>query len=141
MTSEAASAARVSLVLVSHSAAVAEGLAELVAEITGPRVHIIAVGGAADGTLGCDSVRVGDVLRGTTAAAGDDAVVVMDFGSAVLTVRDAVAGLDPAQRDRVIPVDAPLVEGAVAAGMAAARGLSKEDVAHAAVEARHVPKL
>ena len=58
----------VGLVLVSHSAAIADGLAELVAQVAGPSVPIVAAGGGPDGTLGTDGGRVLDALRGGRAA-------------------------------------------------------------------------
>jgi dihydroxyacetone kinase phosphotransfer subunit len=129
----------VSLVLVSHSAAIAEGLAELVSEVAGPGVPIVAIGGAADGSLGTDGGRVLDALR--DAAAGSGAVVLMDLGSSVLAVRAAQEELTPEELERVIVADAPLVEGAVAAGVTASGGAAAEEVAAAAREARGADKF
>lgn len=141
MTSPTPARNRVSLVLVSHSAAVADGVAEIVAQVTGDHVQIVPVGGTRDGAIGTDDDRVSTALRQTSAEKDDVVVVVMDFGSAVLKVRAAIAGLSPDRRGRIVPVDAPLVEGALAAGMAAAQGLPGEAVADAAREARDVPKF
>ena len=129
----------VSLVLVSHSAAIAEGLAELVSQVAGPGVPIVAIGGAADGSLGTDGGRVLDVLR--KAAAGSGAVVLMDLGSSVLAVRAAQEELTPEELGRVVVADAPLVEGAVAAGVTASGGATPEEVAAAAREARSATKF
>jgi dihydroxyacetone kinase phosphotransfer subunit len=134
-----ATGGRVGLVLVSHSAALARGLVELVAQVAGPDVFIDAVGGGPDGSLGTDGERVFDALR--RAAAGGGAVVLMDLGSAVLSVRAALAELQPQEQARIVAVDAPLVEGAVAAGVTAAGGGSLDQVAQAAREARQVGKL
>ena len=129
----------VSLVLVSHSAAIAEGLAELVSQVAGPGVPIVAIGGAADGSLGTDGGRVLDVLR--EAAAGSGAVVLMDLGSSVLAVRAAQEELTPKELERVLVADAPLVEGAVAAGVTASGGAAPEEIAAAAREARTAAKF
>lgn len=129
----------VSLVLVSHSASIAEGLAELVAQVAGPDVSIVAIGGAADGSLGTDGGRVLDVLR--DAAAGSGAVVLMDLGSSVLAVRAAQEEMTPEELERVVVADAPLVEGAVAAGVAASGGATPDEVAAAAREARGAAKF
>src|SRR5689334_23274685 len=102
----------VALILVSHSAAIAEGLAELVSQVAGPDVRILAAGGGADGTLGTDGGRILAALR-DAAAAPAGAVVLMDLGSSILSVRAALTELAPAERDRLAVVDAPLVEGAV----------------------------
>jgi PTS hybrid protein len=129
----------VSLVLVSHSEGIAAGVAELVGQVAGPEVPILAVGGAGDGALGTDAARVLEALRSGTDHAGS--VVLMDIGSSVLAVRAALAELDHDERERVFVADAPLVEGAIAAGVSASTGASPKDVASAAEEARHIPKL
>jgi len=129
----------VGLVLVSHSGPIAEGLADLVAQVAGPEVSIVAVGGASDGSLGTDGARVLEALRAAAAAPG--AVVLMDIGSSVLAVRAALAELGPEERERLVIADAPLVEGAIAAGVAASIGGSSSEVADAAREARNAAKL
>jgi PTS hybrid protein len=129
----------VGLVLVSHSSAIAEGLAGLVAQVAGPDVPIVTAGGGPDGSLGTDGGHVLAALR--EAAAGGSAVVLMDLGSSVLSVRAALAELEPEERERLEPVDAPLVEGAIAAGVAASTGAALGEVAAAAREARGVVKL
>src|SRR5439155_3110632 len=87
------------LVLVSHSASIAEGLAELVSQVAGPDVSIVAIGGAGDGALGTDGGKVLEALR--AAAAGHGTVVLMDIGSSVLAVRAALAELEPTELKRV----------------------------------------
>jgi phosphoenolpyruvate---glycerone phosphotransferase subunit DhaM len=129
----------VALVLVSHSAAIADGLAELVAQVAGPDVRVLAVGGGPEGTLGTDGGRVLDALSQGSAGAG--AVVLMDRGSSILSVRAALAELSQEERDRLAVVDAPLVEGAVAAGVTASTGATREETARAAAEARAAVKF
>jgi dihydroxyacetone kinase phosphotransfer subunit len=129
----------VGLVLVSHSAAIADGLAEFVRQVAGPEVAIVPAGGGPDGTLGTDGGRVLDALRSVAGGAG--AVVLMDLGSSVLSVRAALEELEPAECEGIAVVDAPFVEGAIAAGVAASTGVSRDDVAAAALEARGTAKL
>jgi PTS hybrid protein len=129
----------VGLLLVSHSAAIADGLAEFVGQVAGPDVAIVAAGGGPDATLGTDGGRVLDGLRSLAGGAG--AVVLMDLGSSVLSVRAALHELDEAQSERIVVVDAPFVEGAIAAGVAASIGASRDEVAAAALEARGATKL
>jgi phosphoenolpyruvate---glycerone phosphotransferase subunit DhaM len=128
----------VGLVIVSHSAAIATGLAELVAQVAGPDVPIVAAGGGPEGTLGTDGGRVLEALQ-TVNGAG--AVVLADLGSSLLSVKAALAELSPAEAERIVLADAPLVEGAIAAGVTASTGATLADVVSAAEEARHVPKL
>jgi len=128
-----------SLVLVSHSATLVAGLAELVAQVAGPDVSIVAIGGARDGSLGSDGGRVLEALQ--EAAAGTGAVVLMDIGSSVLAVKAALAELSPDELERLFVADAPLVEGAIAAGVAASTGASPSEIAKTAEEARSAAKL
>lgn len=118
--------ARVALVLVSHSAELARGAAEL-AEQMAPDVLIRGVGGGPDGGLGTslDAVQkaLGDVLT-TLADGGTDGggvVVLGDLGSSVLTV-EAALELDESLAEHVVLARAPFVEGAVAAAVTAHGG-------------------
>jgi phosphoenolpyruvate---glycerone phosphotransferase subunit DhaM len=129
----------VGLVLVSHSAEIARGLSGLVAQVAGTEVPVVAAGGMPDGSFGCDGGEVLEAIR--TAANGAGAVVLMDLGSSVLAVRAALAELDAKTLECVMVVDAPLVEGAVAAGVTASTGANVTEVAEAAREARGVAKL
>ena len=129
----------VGLVLVSHSAVIADGLAELVAQVAGPSVPIVAAGGGPEGTLGTDGGRVLAAMRDAGRSAG--AVVLMDLGSSVLSVRAALGELPEETVSRLRIADAPLVEGAIAAGVTASIGASVDEVLAAAEEARTVAKL
>lgn len=130
--------ARVGIVLVSHSAALAEGAAELAAQISGGAVAIIPAGGTDDGRLGTSSAKVERAVKLADAGAG--VVILPDLGSAVLTVR-ALLG-DPGDLPTPVELaDAPFVEGVVAATVAAAAGGNIAAVVTAAEEARHARKL
>ena len=139
VTTEGETNGFVGLVLVSHSSSIAEGLAELAAQVAGPSVPIVAIGGAADGSLGTDGGKVLDALRDAAAAGG--AVVLMDLGSSALSVRAAQAELSAEELERLVIADAPLVEGTIAAAVTASTGASPQEVAAAAQEARSVSKL
>jgi phosphoenolpyruvate---glycerone phosphotransferase subunit DhaM len=131
-------AGKVGIVLVSHSAALAAGTAELAGQVSGGGVAIMPAGGTDEGGLGTsiDKIR----LALTAADSGAGVVVLPDLGSSVLTVRALLAeGTDlPAP---LAVADAPFVEGAVAATIAAAIGGDVKAVASAAEEARHARKL
>jgi PTS hybrid protein len=129
----------VGLVLVSHSAALAQGLADLAGQVAGPEVAIVTAAGTGDGSLGTDGGQVLEALK--TAAAGSGAVVLVDLGSSVLSVRAALTELSEEETARIRVADAPLVEGAVAAAVAASTGCSLDEAARAAEEARGVAKL
>jgi PTS hybrid protein len=123
---------RVGLVLVSHSVRLAEGTAELAAQMA-PDVVVRPAAGGPDGGLGTSFDRVVAVLA--AALEEVDAVVVLaDLGSAVLTVESAFE-LDPDLPRRARLVSAPFVEGAVAAAVTAQQGADLEGVAEAAAGA------
>ncbi|MCU1437640.1 MAG: sugar transporter subunit [Naasia sp.] len=123
----------VGLVLVSHSAKIAEGLAELAAQMA-PSVALVPAGGTDDGGIGTSFDAVSAAIA--AADSGDGAVILCDLGSAVLTAETALDLLDDDARARVLLVDAPLVEGAVAAAVAAEGGGDVAAVAAAGESAR-----
>jgi dihydroxyacetone kinase phosphotransfer subunit len=122
----------VGLVLVSHSARLAEGLRELVAQMA-PDVAVVAAGGMEDGDVGTSFDLV--LAAVAEADAGDGAVLLYDLGSALMTADLVLEVLDDDQRQRVRVADAPLVEGALAAATTAQGGASVEAVAAAATSA------
>ena len=129
-------APRVGIVLVSHSARLAEGTADLAGQVSGGNVHVVAAGGTEDGELGTSAEKVARAVASAEAGAG--VLVLPDLGSAVLTVRAMFEDMPGA---RVILADAPFVEGAVAATVTAAAGGDLKAVAAAAQEAWHARKL
>ncbi len=129
----------VSLVLVSHSPRLAEGLADLVEQVTRGQVRIAATGGTDDGRLGTDAQAIVRALE--KADSPDGVVVLMDLGSAVLSAQAALELLPEDVRTRVRLVDAPVVEGAVAAAVEASLGSDLESVVKSAEAARSLAKL
>jgi phosphoenolpyruvate---glycerone phosphotransferase subunit DhaM len=120
----------VGLVIVSHSTKLAEGVAELAGQMA-PEVRIAVAGGLPDGAIGTDFERVSAAL--SDADTGDGAVVLYDLGSAQMVAELAVESLGNPETARV--VEAPLVEGAVAAAVSAQGGNDKSTVAAAAESA------
>ncbi|HUQ54549.1 dihydroxyacetone kinase phosphoryl donor subunit DhaM [Lentzea sp.] len=118
---------RVGLVVVSHSAMLANGVAELAAQMA-PDVAVLPVGGTEEGGLGTDYGAVVEALADADSGAG--VVVLYDLGSAKMTAEMAVESAEDPSRYTV--VDAPLVEGAVAAAVAAQGGAAQPTVASAA---------
>lgn len=128
---------QVGLVLVSHSRRLADGLAELAAQMA-PDVPIVAAGGTDDGGIG---TSFDAVLAGVEAADrdGQGVVLLCDLGSAQLTADLVLETLEEDRAERVRLVDAPFVEGAVAAATTAQSGASLSAVAAAALSAWRLP--
>ena len=118
----------VGLVIVTHSATLAAGVAEL-ARGMGGEVPIELAGGidAPEPGLGTDAVRVAEAIE--RADQGDGVLVLMDLGSAVLSAEMALDMISAERRARVLLTEAPLAEGAVAAAVTAKLGASLEEVA------------
>jgi dihydroxyacetone kinase phosphotransfer subunit len=125
----------VGLVLVSHSKRLADGLAELIAQLAAD-VTVVAAGGTDDGRIGTSPDAVTAALA--AADSGDGVVVLPDLGSAVFSVKVA---LEDAPSETTVLVDAPFVEGAVSAAVTAGTGASLAEVVAAAQEARDIPKF
>jgi phosphocarrier protein FPr len=119
----------VGLVIVSHSATLAEGVAELARGMGADEVKIAVAGGldTPDRPLGTDAVLVHQAIEEVWS--DDGVLVLMDLGSAVLSAEMALEFLDEDRRGKVLLCDAPLVEGAVAAAVASRVGEPLERVA------------
>ncbi|MFC8140992.1 PTS-dependent dihydroxyacetone kinase phosphotransferase subunit DhaM [Streptomyces paradoxus] len=124
----------VGIVLVSHSAQVAASVAELAKGLAGggPTVPVAPAGGTEGGGLGTSSELIAAAAASVDRGAG--VAVLTDLGSAVLTVKALLAeGDELPERTRL--VDAPFVEGAVAAVVTASTGADLAAVEAAATEA------
>ncbi|HXH32857.1 MAG TPA: dihydroxyacetone kinase phosphoryl donor subunit DhaM [Plantibacter sp.] len=127
----------VGVVFVSHSAQIAEGLIALARQMA-PDASLAAAGGTDEGGIGTsfELVQAGIAMTDR----GDGVVVLCDLGSAILTAETALDFLDDDVRARVRIVDAPLVEGGVAAAVAAQTGASLDEVVAAARSAVGTPE-
>src|SRR3984893_18629820 len=125
----------VGIVLVSHSVELARGLAQLAGQVAGGEARVVPAGGLGD-LWGTSS----EVVEAAIAEAdqGDGVVILADLGSSILTIRGI---LDHQPNGHIRLADAPLVEGAVAAAVTAAAGLTLEEVVVAAEETRGVSKF
>lgn len=124
----------VGIVLVSHSAEVAESVAGLAKALAGgaTAVPVAAAGGTEGGGFGTSAELISAASAAVDQGAG--VAVLTDLGSAVLTVKALLAEGDELPADTRL-VDAPFVEGAVAAVVTAATGAGLDAVVAAATEA------
>ncbi|MFE4664502.1 PTS fructose transporter subunit IIA [Streptomyces sp. NPDC056716] len=124
----------VGIVLVSHSAEVAASVAALAQALAGggARVPVAPAGGVEGGGLGTSAELITAAAVAVDRGAGVG--VLTDLGSAVLTVKALLA-----EGDELPPgtrlLDAPFVEGAVAAVVTAAAGADLAAVEAAAADA------
>jgi phosphocarrier protein FPr len=126
----------VNLVIVSHSPALAQGVAELARAMTQQQPIVIATAagtGDAQHPLGTNATVIQQAIE--TAYSDDGVLVLMDLGSAIMSAELAMDFLAAERRARVRLIAAPVVEGAIAAAVQASLGGSLDDVAAEAMGA------
>ncbi|BBD64254.1 phosphoenolpyruvate-protein phosphotransferase [Nostoc commune NIES-4072] len=123
----------IGIVLVSHSKQLALGVRELAAQMVQGEVSIAVAAGIEDpeNPLGTDTIQVYEAIA--SVFSDDGVLVLMDLGSALLSAEMAIEFLPEAQQQKVYLCEAPLVEGAIAAVVAAAAG---RDIHQVMAEAR-----
>src|SRR5436305_14608401 len=99
----------------------------------GDELPLQAAGGMEDGSIGTDVQRVRAAIE--RAMSADGVLVLMDLGSALMSAEFAIELLEEPPGP-VLLSEAPLVEGTVAAAVAARGGGSLEEVAAGARGAR-----
>jgi PTS hybrid protein len=127
----------VGLVIVSHSSKIAAGVVDLAAQMA-EGVRIVPAGGTDEDGIGTSFDKVSSAMAEADDGAG--VVVLCDLGSAILTAETALDFVDDDVRERVLIADAPLVEGAVAAAVAAQVGGTLQEVVDAAESANMSPE-
>ena len=118
----------IGIVIVSHSATLAEGVVELARNMGGADLAIQAAGGLTTdkATLGTDPMLILNAIQQVYSEAG--VLVLMDLGSAILSSEMALDLLPEEQRSKVFLCEAPIVEGAIAAAVQARIGGSIQQV-------------
>lgn len=122
----------VGIVIVSHSAKIAEGAADMVRQMVGDTVPLAWTGGNADGGLGTD---VGAIMAAIDRAWSDAGVAILvDLGGAETNSEMAVEMLGEPRCRHIVVCNAPIVEGAVIAATEASGGASLDAVKRTAEE-------
>ena len=129
----------VGLVIVSHSARLAEGVVELAGQMAQGKVAIAAAGGTSDGALGTSVEKIVAALHEVDGP--DGTIVLLDMGSAVMATEMAVESFVQDQRRNVVISSAPLVEVAMVAAVESSIGNSLQEVVDAAASAHTLPKI
>ncbi|MGP1406995.1 dihydroxyacetone kinase phosphoryl donor subunit DhaM [Selenomonas sp.] len=124
-----------SIVIVSHSQKLAEGVVE-VAKMMAQNVTVIAAGGNENGELGTSYEKIAAAIN--EVYTDDGTAILMDMGSAVMT---AEIVLESMNERRLKLIDAPIVEGAILAAIEAAAETSLEDLPEKMQQARDVRKI
>ena len=123
----------VGIVIVSHSQKLAEGVVEISQMMS--KAPIAAAGGLEDGGLGTSYEKI---LSAIESVYSPDGVIVMpDMGSSVMTTEMVLEDLE---RDNVVMVDCPLIEGAVLAAVESAGGKSLAEITELVEKSRTAKK-
>ncbi len=125
----------VGIVIVSHSKRLAEGVRELVEPMVQGKVPLAVAAGTDDpqNPLGTNAMQVYQAIASVYSEEG--VLVLMDLGSALLSAEMAREFLPAQQQEKVHLCAAPLVEGAIAAAVAAAAGKDIREIIAQAQEA------
>jgi phosphoenolpyruvate-protein phosphotransferase/dihydroxyacetone kinase phosphotransfer subunit len=129
----------VGLVIVSHSAQLATGVAELAGQMAQGKTPIAVAGGAGDDVLGTSTDKILAAIQSVDSP--DGVLVLLDLGSAILSTDMALEFLEEDQRNRVHLTSAPLVEGAVTAALEASLGHTLAQVQQAAEKTASIEQL
>ncbi len=118
----------VGLVIVSHSAKLAQGVVELMRGMAGADVHIAPAGGIdlPDQPMGTDAQLIYRAIEQVYSP--DGVAVLVDLGSAILSTEIALEMFPPEKRAHIKIAPAPLVEGGIAAAVQARLGSSLDAV-------------
>lgn len=127
-----ANSSNVGIVIVSHSAKVAEGAADMVRQMVGDAVPLAYAGGNAEGGLGTDVAAIMAAIDAAWSEAG--VAVLVDLGGAETNSEMAVEMMDEDRRERIVICNAPIVEGAVIAATEASGGSPLDVVRRTAEE-------
>jgi dihydroxyacetone kinase phosphotransfer subunit len=123
---------KVGIVIVSHSADVARGTADMVRQMVGKDLTVAHCGGNPEGGLGTD---VAKILKAIDEAWSDRGVAILvDLGGAETNSEMAIEMLPQDRRGRVALCNAPIVEGSIMAATEAWGGASLEEVRKTAEE-------
>ena len=112
----------VSIVIVSHSAEVAKGAADMVRQMVGEEVRVAFCGGNSEGGLGTDVTAILEAIQAVYSSKG--VAVLVDLGGAETNSEMAIEMLSEGESENVRICNAPIVEGAVMAATEAAGGSS-----------------
>ena len=122
----------VGIVIVSHSAKVAEGAADMVRQMVGTEVPLAYCGGNPAGGLG---TSVEAIMAAIDKAWSDKGVAILvDLGGAETNSEMAVEMLGEPRSGHIVVCNAPIVEGAVIAATEASGGASLAAVKRTAEE-------
>lgn len=119
----------VTIILVSHSRKITDGLKEMIEEMTGSQknITIVSAGGTDDGRIGTDPMNIKDEIEKNSES--ESIFLFADIGSAIMSVETAIDLIDDETlQEKCIYVDGPIVEGAFVGAVTCMINPSRESV-------------
>ena len=124
--------ANVGIVIVSHSADVARGTADMVRQMVGEEVPLAFCGGDPAGGLGTNVAAIMGAIDKAWSARG--VAILVDLGGAETNSEMAIELQPPERQGLIVVCNAPIVEGAVMAATEASGGATLDEVKRTAEE-------
>ena len=110
----------VGFVIVSHSAKLAEGVADLARMMA---KTVAPAGGLEDGSFGTSFEKISCAVDQVYSE--DGVIILMDMGSAVMTAEMVIESMEGR---KLVMADCPIAEGAVTGTVSAEAGMSLEEI-------------
>lgn len=129
----------IGFILVSHSDKLAEGIKEIADQMNNGQTNVKAVGGVGDGRIGTNPIRIQEAIE--ELYDGDSILIFGDLGSSIMSAQMAIDMVDESISEKIILVDAPLVEGSIAAIVQASITDNVKEILLAAEEAKTINKF
>lgn len=126
----------VGIVIVSHSSKVSEGIVDIIKQMTNEDIPIVSAGGTTNQGIGTDAIKIKEAIEKVDSGKG--VLIFVDLGSAVLSSETAIDFTDVSN---VEIVDAPIVEGALAAAVKSTITDSIEEIKKSAFESKTINKI
>ncbi|WP_029688067.1 dihydroxyacetone kinase phosphoryl donor subunit DhaM [Thermoanaerobacter sp. A7A] len=126
-------------IIVSHSKKVAEGVVEIVEQMNNKNSKLIPIGGTEDERIGTNPLKIKKVIE--EIYDGDNIFIFADIGSSIMATQMVLDMLNEELRKKITLVDAPLVEGTIAAVIQASITNNVSEIIHAAEESKKVNKF
>ena len=112
----------VGIVIVSHSAKLAEGVVDL-ARMMAKTAPVAPAGGLEDGSFGTSFEKISNAVD--EVYSDDGVLILMDMGSAVMTAEMVMESMEDR---KIVLADCPVAEGAVTAAVGAESGAALEEI-------------
>ncbi|SET65671.1 dihydroxyacetone kinase, phosphotransfer subunit [Natronincola peptidivorans] len=129
----------IGIIIVSHSEKAAEGVRDIAEEMKDESVKVIAAGGADGGRIGTNPLKIQEAIEAVRDKEG--ILLFVDLGSAVMSSEMAIEMLEEDVRKKVHIVNAPLVEGVVAATVQASTTRDIRSIIETAEESKNLRKV